>query len=195
MTTPNIIRPSSKGSRLLRAAVDQQVYSKCIIVFPSYLDSCSSLSLLHAVSSQIWFEFSLSTSLSRAFGLQVTQVTRTPSRQPRLELQIRVRVKWGQRLCAGCWQSLSAEALWGSWRAASCLSLTAILLALRAQLQVTALTGFVPTLLGKIRPLPYKKPNMSDWAAYVSGVINSTCESCNYQWKNQSTPASVILAT
>lgn len=126
------------------------------------------------VSSQIRFEFSLSTSLSCAFGLQETQVTRTPSRQPRLELQIRVRVKWGQRLCAGRWQSLSVEALWGSWRAASCLSLTAILLALRAQLQVTALTGFVPALLGKIRPLPYKKTNMSDWAVYVSGVINST---------------------
>lgn len=95
---------------------------------------------------------------------------------------------------AVCWL-LTESVCGGSVGELKSSELTAILLALRAQLQVTALTGFVPTLLGKIRPLPYKKPNMSDWAAYVSGVINSTCESCNYQWKNQSTPASVILAT
>lgn len=46
--------------------------------------------------------------------------------------------KWnGDKACeAGSWQSLSVVALWGRWRAATCFSLTAILLALRAQLHV-----------------------------------------------------------
>lgn len=83
--TPNIMRSSSKDQWISKSTVNALLFF--------HLESCSSLSLFHAVSSHIWFEFSLSTSLSRAFGLQVTQVTRTPSRQPRLELQISVRVK------------------------------------------------------------------------------------------------------